>query len=347
MTAPANSGDPPDQQPLDSTPEKELPPLQPTLNAYYSAEKVRPADWLKAIKLSKVSVFSSMDLDATLGSISSLDPVLQKTLQLADAGNAPVIVHRWVDRVTRARLAILIGDDAENLITDETRVGRLLRAKDFGLRAKDQNQRRYAENLLRLVIAQHLESREILLGPILLLLDERLPNPEKEGIRDRNREVGEKLFKGSLATAAAMAATYGLAHMQTESVRAERDRLRVENGRQQRVLGERQAEINRLIRLQADGEQKIGELTGEIADLQRRHSEQTQVVHHGVAELRTDVRAFLEGRLQPLLSDALDGVEIALSEIGSKSLALNVAGDRLRALQAALKEEIEWLQSSG
>jgi hypothetical protein len=348
LTAPEEKGHPAESGPADSQSKEEPTPLLPTLGAYYSAEKARVVDWLKTLRVSKVTAFTAMDSDVTLGVLDTLDPVLQKTLQLADAAEAPVAVHRWVARVIQLRLGLLIGEAAEGLIVDVSRIARLLKAQDFDLKATDQDRRRYAENFFRLVVGQHLEGRGHLLGSILLLLDESLAKPlDKDTARDRSREMQGKLLRGSLATVATMAATYAFAHEEGWGVRSERDRLRVENGRQQRELGQQQSELDRLTQIQADAEQKIAELATQIGDLKRRHAEQTQVVHHGVSELRTDVRSFLEGRMQPLLSDAVDGVEIALSEVGPKSLALRAAADRLRAVQAALKEEIEWLQSSG
>lgn len=348
MTASEELSDSADKGPAEAPSINESVPPQPTLGAYYSAEKMRTVDWLKSLKSSKVVAFTALDIDVTLGALDMLDPVLQKTVQLADAADAPGVVHRWVARVIRVRLGHLIGESAEGPITDVSRIARLLKATDFDLRAKDPDRRRYAENLFRLVAGYHLEGHRQFLGAILLLLDDALArSSDKDAAWDRSRELEGKLLKGSLAGAATMAATYAFAHTESEGVRSERDRLRVENGRLQRERDQQQSEIDQLTRLQVDTEQKVVELTARIEDLRGRHAEQTQVVHQGVFELRTDVRSFLEGRLQPLLSDAVDGVEIAVSEVGPNSLALRVAVERLRALEGALKEQIEWLKSLG
>jgi hypothetical protein len=347
VTASEETGDPADNRAADPGATSEAGELRPTLGGYYSAERARATDWFKALKQAKVVVFTPLDIDETLNAIASLDPTLQKTVQLAEAREAPVAVHRWIERLLSTHLGVLIGNAAGGLVSDASRIGRLLKASGFDLRAKDQDRRRYAENLLRLAIGQHLEGRGHLLGAVLLSLDEGLTRPVTGRDRNYAREVEEKLRKGSIFSIATMAATYAFAHEQAEGLRSERDRLRVDNGRQERLLDKRQMEVDRLARCQAEAEQKIAELTAQIADVQRRHAERTQVAHHGAAELRTDVRTFLQGRLQPLLSDAVDGVEIAVSEIGPTSVALGVAADRLRAAQAALGEEIEWLQSSG
>ncbi len=320
--------------------------LEPTLRAFYSAARPKAVDWLRLLKQQRVAVFAAEDIGETLNGIDALDPVLQKTMQLADARNAPLLVHRWVDRLLAALLKGLIGEAAEGPVIDERRVPLLLAAPGFDLRAKDKKQRRRAENLLRLLIGQHLEGRRHLLGPILLALGGALASPGKGRNRSLAQQIERKLRKAGVPALETMGAIWAFAREQEEELRGERDRLRVDNGRLERLVVDRQAEIDDQSRRRADAEARITALTSEMAGVRRGHAEQLQVVHHQAADLRDKARTFLDGRLRSLLEDALAGVEIAGSDAAQTKMALGVAVDRLQAAVKAIREEVEWLKSS-
>ncbi len=311
---------------------------KPTLAAYYGEPATKLAEWTKAVRAA--GGFTVADAEEALQQLGERDPDLRKTLALTGAANPPPALRRWLIDVTRHLLADrLKGVSIDPQSPAHEQVGRIALGLAPGLRAKDRTIRSAAENLLRLAIRRVTDAKpDFSAGEMLALLYAPLREPEADTrlapaeLRDRVQEAGiAQLRDLSLVQAAALYRILGAERARAEAqdrssaldtaLAVERDRVR--ELREKLVAVEARAEV-----LQAE----VGRLTQTIVD-------NRQIGAHGTAELLARMRTLLADRIDPLLADAADALEI-------DPPALKVAKHRIQSGRGVIKEEIEWLDES-
>jgi len=89
----------------------------------------------------------------------------------------------------------------------------------------------------------------------------------------------------------------------------------------------------------AKAEQIAAESEAESARLKQSNQDVRQVGAHGKAEIMGRFRSVLAGRIEPLLSDGADALDIDPPIVG-------VAKDRIESARAVMRREIAWLDGS-
>jgi hypothetical protein len=322
------------------TPQETAAPTQPkpTLAAYYGEPAPKLAEWAKAVRAA--GGFAVADAEEALQQLGERDPDLRKTLALTGAANPPPALRRWLVDVTRHLLADrLKGVSVDPQSPAHEQVGRVAIGLAPGLRAKDRTVRSAAENLLRLAIRRVTDAKpDFSAGEMLALLyaplrereaDTRLSTAE---LRGRVQEAGiAQLRDLSLVQAAALDRILGAERARAEAqdrssaldaaLAVERDRSR--ELREKLVAAEARAEA-----LEAD-----------VARLTQAAADNRQIGAHGTAELLARMRTLLTERIDTLLADAADALEI-------EPPALKVAKHRIQSGRGVIKEQIEWLDES-
>lgn len=311
---------------------------QPTLAAYFGEPAPKFADWMKAVRA--VGSFTATDSEEVLRDLSVRDPDLRKTLALARAGNAPAFLRRWVANATR----YLLADRLRDVLIDphsapHEQVGRIAQGLAPALRSKDRTARAAAESLLQLSIKLVTEARQDFNAAEMLALlfvplresdaDARLAAAD---LRERLKEAGVALLRDlSLVQAAALNRILGAERARSEAqdrantldtaLTIERDRVR--ELREKLATAEAHAEA----------------LKADVARLNQAVADHRQIGAHGTAELLARMRALLAGRIDPLLADAADALEI-------EPPILEVVRDRIESGRGVIKGELRWLDES-
>jgi hypothetical protein len=313
-------------------------PPKPTLAAYYGEPTPKLAEWAKAVRAA--GGFTAADAEEALQQLGARDPDLRKTLALTGAGNPPLALRRWLSDATRYLLADrLRGVSIDPQSPAHEQVGRIANGLAPGLRAKDRSARTAAENLLRLAIRLVTDAKpDFSAGEMLALLFSPLREPEANArlapaeLRGRVQEAGVAQLRDlSLVQATALDRVLGAERARAEAqerssaldaaLAVERDRLR--ELREKLVAAEARAEA-----LEAE----VGRLTQAVAD-------NRQIGAHGTAELLARMRTLLAGRIDPLLADAADALEI-------EPPVLEVVKDRIESGRGVIRGEIKWLDES-
>lgn len=313
-------------------------PPEPTLAAYYGEPTPKLTEWTKAVRAA--GSFAAADVEEALQHLGARDPDLRKTLALAKAGNPPPALRRWLADVTRHLLADRLGNTSfDPQAPAHEQVGRIAEGLAPGLRAKDRTTRAAAENLLRLAIRLATDGRpEFCAGEMLARLFAPLREPDADPrlapreLRSLVQEAGVAQLRDlSLVQAAALDRIHGAERARNEAQAWARDlelALAVERDRA-RELREKLAAA----------EARAEDLQAEVMRLNQAIADQRQLGAHGTAALLARVRALLAGRIEPLLADAADALEIEPPE-------LEVARDRIESGRGVIRGEIRWLDES-
>ncbi len=313
-------------------------PPEPTLTAYYGDPAPKLADWMKAVRAA--GSFAMTDSEEALRHLGARDPDLRKTLALAGAGNPPAPLRRWLADATRHLLADrLKGVSIDPLSPAHEQIGRIAAGLAPTLRAKDRIARAAAESLLRLSIKLVTDARPDFSAPEMLALlfaplreadaDSRLAPAE---LRGRVQEAGVAQLRDlSLVQAAALDRILGAERARSEA----QDRANVLDT----ALAVERDRVRELREKLATAEAHAEALKADVARLNQAVADHRQIGAHGTAELLARMRALLAGRIDPLLADAADALEI-------EPPILEVVRDRIESGRGVIKGELRWLDES-
>ncbi|WP_206932563.1 coiled-coil domain-containing protein [Roseococcus thiosulfatophilus] len=280
------------------------------------------------------------DSEEALRHLGARDPDLRKTLALAGAGNPPAPLRRWLADATRHLLADrLKGVSIDPLSPAHEQIGRIAAGLAPALRAKDRIARAAAESLLRLSIKLVTDARPDFSAPEMLALlfaplreadaDSRLALAE---LRGRVQEAGvAQLRDMSLVQAAALDQILGAERARSEA----QDRANVLDT----ALAVERDRVRELREKLATAEAHAEALKADVARLNQAVADHRQIGAHGTAELLARMRALLAGRIDPLLADAADALEI-------EPPILEVVRDRIESGRGVIKGELRWLDES-
>jgi hypothetical protein len=284
--------------------------------------------------------FAMTDSEEALRHLGARDPDLRKTLALAGAGNPPAPLRRWLADATRHLLADrLKGVSIDPLSPAHEQIGRIAAGLAPTLRAKDRIARAAAESLLRLSIKLVTDARPDFSAPEMLALlfaplreadaDSRLAPAE---LRGRVQEAGVAQLRDlSLVQAAALDRILGAERARSEA----QDRANVLDT----ALAVERDRVRELREKLATAEAHAEALKADVARLNQAVADHRQIGAHGTAELLARMRALLAGRIDPLLADAADALEI-------EPPILEVVRDRIESGRGVIKGELRWLDES-
>ena len=279
----------------------------PTLSAFFSDAKSSPFVFFKAIKSQQIKRFAQEDEAQALELLATADPDGRRLWALISQSSLPDAVDRWIWRAAQDRLATLIGSEFDPAEQDAGRLLKvLLDALSPTLKAKEKHQRIRADNWLRIGVCWLMEKRSLdpwvvteSLMPVLFHDNKRAFQASRRALqRGRSNE-----FKLVTATAS-------LAREIVRAAQAERDNERRGIASLRHQLSEDRSTIQELRDQIASLQTQLMENSKALRDAQVQLETERQHWGHDLSETKAEQRLLLSERVAPLISDAIDALEI-------------------------------------
>lgn len=301
--------------------------VRPEIAAYFSDPSISPSAFLKAVKSEKKKRFTKDDEDRAQAALSE-DISGERLWALMSQSNLPEAVDRWIWPVAQAQLNHAVGNEFNSLDSNPVQVLQALRkALAPRLGSKEKAESKAAENWLRVGVCWLLEKRSIDLWTVGEVISSTFFEDAKKAKSAVKRAIGKGTVKEF--------------HLSIANVRLGNDTV----SRAKSELFEEKRIANNLRLRLTDAEKKIGSLEIEISSIRDQLMEkagelqnvQTQLENerhhwgHDLSETKAGQRVLLGERVAPLLSDAIDALEI---EPPAPSVALK----RVKAVLKVIEE---------
>ena len=301
--------------------------ISPEISGFFGELKVSPSAFFKAIKNEKVKRFKKDDEERVQTALAA-DLNGERLWALMSQANLPEAVDRWIWPAAQEQLKAAVGPDFNPLDTNPVQVLQSLRkALTPRLHSKDKAEMKAAENWLRIGICWLVEKRSIDLWTIAEVISATFFDDTKKAKAAVRRAIG----KGSIKEF----------RLSVANVRLGNDivaRSKLELAEERRISNSFRSSLT-------DAEEKIETLEADLAalraDLARKEaalkSVETQLENerhhwgHDLSETKAGQRVLLGERVAPLLSDAIDALEI---EPPAQSVALK----RIKAVLKVIDE---------
>ncbi|OSJ19455.1 hypothetical protein BST63_15480 [Bradyrhizobium canariense] len=279
--------------------------VEPTLSAFFGHNKVRLAAFLTSVKKAKISRFTQSDESNAWELMNTNDVSGERLWMLLSQSNLPDAVNRWVWPITQSRLATIVGGRFDPL--NQTTAESLSAIRDFiGSAAFDPSGRPDIDNWGRIGIRWLMEKRSVDTWQVADELGRHLFKSLSEARRVASRGI-ERGRSSEFMQIVAMAA---MAKGIVENAQRERDTER------QTALNLRE-QLSRANKEKQSLESRISDLSDQLnaksAELAKAHAQLEAERHHAghdLIETRSAQQALLRDRIAPLLSDAVDALEI-------------------------------------
>ncbi len=306
--------------------------LPPTLAAYYANHKLKPDEFLKAVRVAKIKAFQGNDIESARAGLAEKDPDLSRTLALGVGVRAPETIERWVVDAARHALRSI----EPNILLEENEsaeaiFGRILEGLADNLRSDKKAIRSRAQNLVKLSLNWLIRRRS--LDPLQALYAfSRLPR--KLGALEAARSEAQRAL---LRAKPGQWRTLSLvASLSLEEVKeADRNRNQALRGREQ--LQARLAELGQQLeskdREAATLSSELKQLKDDLNSAKHEVEAQRRLRNLDAAEAAGRTRNLLAGRLSLLLSDARDALEFEPPD-------LEAARERIDAARETIAHEV-------
>lgn len=296
---------------------------EPTLVQYFSTDRPSSTAFFKALKKHDVKRFRVSDQDAAAKLMPTKDPDLEHLWALVSQATLPEPIDAWIWGAIQARLKDCLGDEFEPHDSDPERILRfLLRNLSSGLSLEPKDESKRTENLLRIAICWLVEKRALKPWYVARQLRTVLFKDLRGPLDVAHRAV-QKGKTSDLRLAAAVAA---LGDRMVQAAEEEQSRERDISTNLRQRLDDANAQLARLSSELANAKMTMAVQETNIAELKKTLSDERQHWGHDLTETKAEQRALLGDRLGPLLSDAIDALEIEPP----------APGTALRRLKAAL-----------
>ena len=303
--------------------------IAPELSTYFGEPKVSPQKFLKALRTSKVGRFGQADEVRALELMRSADADGDRLWALMSQVRVPEALERWIWKIVPERLRHILGEDLDLNDGDTTSIFKSVRASLAPeLRSGDKARVRRAETWLRIAICWLIARRSLDQWQVIEQLRPLFFGRQADSIR----AAAKVLQRGRSSEFRQAIAVGGLADSVVANARSERDiQTQIASDLRQEILVLRQrldgtqSELERTTAHLASATRTLDSVRAEL-DIERHHR------GHELAETKAKQKALLRGRLAPLLSDAIDALEI-------EPPAPHVALKRLKNVVALIDEE--------
>lgn len=301
--------------------------ISPEISAFFVDPKVSPTAFFKAIKSEKVKRFKKDDEERVQTALAAGFSG-ERLWALMSQANLPEAVERWIWPVAQDQLKSTVGPDFNPLDTNPVQIlESIRRALTPRLNSKDKAEIKAAENWLRIGICWLVEKRSIDIWTIAEVISATFFNDSKKA----RAAVKRAISKGSIKEF----------RLSVANVRLGNDIV----ARSKSELAEERRISNSLRINLTDAEKKIEALEADLSDLRAEltqkeealKSVETQLENgrhhwgHDLSETKARQRVLLSERVAPLLSDAIDALEI-------NPPAQSVALKRIKAVLTIIEE---------
>ncbi len=301
--------------------------ILPEISAYFADPQISPSAFLKILKSEKVKRFKKYDEERAQAALIA-DDSGERLWAIMSQANLPEAVERWIWPAASLSLKEVIGKDFDPQDTSSVQVLQSLRkALRPGLDSKDNKEKKAATNWLRIGIFWLIRNRSIDLWLVADVISSIFFEDAKKAKSEVKRAIGRgtiKEFRLSLA-----------------NVRFGNDivaRTRVELTDEKRLSNSLRIELS-------DAEKRIRTLDSDITALraalaqkeedleaaQKQFENERQHWGYDISATRAGQRVLLGERVAPLLTDAVDALEI-------EPPAPSVALERIKAVLEVIEE---------
>lgn len=279
----------------------------PTISAFFSDSKISPSAFFKAIKRQQIRRFTPDDEAQALELVATTDSDGGRLWALISQPSLPDAVDRWIWRAAQDRLGTIIGPDFNLAEHDAGRMLRvLIDAFSPALKAKDKHQRRRGENWLRIGVCWLVEKRSLHPWAVAESVLPVLFNENKRALQTSRRALQRgRLNEFKLAVAMA-----GLAQEMVRAAQAERDTERQAAASLRHQVTEDHSTIEELRSQVASLQNRLTDRSDALRAVQAQLEAERQHWGHDLSETKAEQRVLLSERVAPLLSDAIDALEI-------------------------------------
>lgn len=281
--------------------------ISPTLCAFFSDSKIPASTFFKSIQAQQIKRFADDDESQATDIMAKNDPDGERLWALMSQSSLPGAVDRWIWRAAQDRLRVVVGAAFDPFEHDSGRILKGLRdSLSSRIGTKDRKESKAAENWLRIGICWLVGKRSLSPWAIAEDMQSALFQEKRNALQVSTRALQKGRFN-EFKIAIAMAV---LGQTMVDAARVERDtEKRSANSIRDDLAGARSV---------------IETLRTEIASLTtaldreseaRRSAEgkleaERQHWGHDLSETKAEQRLLLGERVAPLLSDAIDALEI-------------------------------------
>lgn len=303
----------------------------PTVSGYYMDPKLKPSSFFKSVRAANIKLFQRQDIDSAKALLAERDSDFSRTLALGLSNRVPEAVERWMMEAAKHTVRELEpAVIAEESISGETILERIIRALADPLRSKSKVSRLRAHNVLRMGLLWL--TRERSLDPLqgLYALADLSKQTSKESIRAQGQKILLQAKPGQWKALSAVARLSSDAVQRADRATSEatqaRDRL--------------QGRINEIEKALEVKQEKLDELSSEVEHLRSELAagkialkEEQKLRELDLAQAAGRTRHLLTGRLTLLLSDARVALDFEPPQI-------EAARQRLDAAKETIEQEV-------
>lgn len=281
--------------------------IPPTLVGYFGEDRASPSAFFKVLRNNEVKRFRPSDQEAAAKLMLSKDPEAERLWSLMAQASPPEPVDAWMWSAAHARLGERLGEAFNPQDHDAGRIFKsVLHELSAGLGSEKKDDKRRAENILRIAICWLVEKRSLKPWQVAELLPQILFKDLKAAARAAQRAI-QKGRPGELRIAAAMAA---LGDQMVKAAEEEQSRERHISNDLRHRLDDANRKIEKLRAELEDAKTTISEREATIAQLEQTLAAERHHWGHDLTETKAEQKVLLGERLGPLLADAIDALEI-------------------------------------
>lgn len=294
----------PDNNRSPSADEVEIPP---TLVGYFGEDRASPTGFFKVLRKNEVKRFRPADQETAANLMRSKDPDAERLWSLMAQASPPEPVDAWMWAAAQSRLKEQLGEVFDPHDHDAGRILKsVLRELSAALGSENKDNKRRAENILRIAICWLVEKRSLKTWQAAEQLPPVLFKDLKAATRAAQRAV-QKGRPSELRIATAMAA---LGDQMVKAAEEEQARERRISNDLRHRLDDANRKIEKLQTELEDAKSTISEKEIAIANLDKTLVAERHHWGHDLTETKAEQRVLLGERLGPLLADAIDALEI-------------------------------------
>ncbi|GAB5438075.1 hypothetical protein [Falsiruegeria mediterranea] len=281
--------------------------ISPTLAGYFGEDRASPSAFFKVLRKNDVKRFRPADQEAAAKLMPTKDSEVERLWSLMAQASPPDPVDAWMWGAAQSRLKEQLGEAFDPQDHDAGRIFKsVLRELSSGQNSEKKEDKKRAENLLRVAICWLVEKRSLKTWQVAEQLCPILFKDAKAAARIAQRAV-QKGRPGELRVAAAMAA---LGDQMVKAAEDEQIRERNISNDLRFRLDDANRKIEKL-RSDLEGAKKtISDQEAKIAQLDRTLAAERHHWGHDLTETKAEQKVLLGERLGPLLADAIDALEI-------------------------------------
>jgi hypothetical protein len=279
----------------------------PTLVHYFGEKKISAAAFIKAINLKKVLTFSEYDVELAVPLMAANDPDRKRLLDLASRANLPHAIDRWIWVTIQKQIKSEIDDTFNPYDSSANAVMKhMVSSLKDRVGSKDKKEKAHAANLLCLGMIWLSSQRSLDDWDVFQAIRDVYAKNKSQSLR-----AVKRIIRSAKTTSLKDAiAVITLTEHTTKDAIAELNQERRQNVSARAEIGDLRSEIEQLTleieKLQENIALQKSEL--DAVSLELRNNKQHSEVDK--SSIMTEQRVLLLAKLNPLLNDAVDALEI-------------------------------------